>query len=36
MIGDEPLIKSKKGSDNDLKRILTENNVTPNIKFELE
>lgn len=36
MIKGEPLIKSKKGSDNDLKRILTENNVTPNIKFELE
>ncbi len=26
---------SKKGSDNDLKRIFKENNVTPNIKFEL-
>ena len=35
MIKDEPLIKSKKGSDNDLKRILKENKVTPNIKFEL-
>lgn len=35
MIKEEPLIKSKKGSDNDLKRILKENNVTPNIKFEL-
>ena len=35
MIKSEPLIKSKKGSDNDLIRILKENNVTPNIKFEL-
>jgi DNA-binding transcriptional LysR family regulator len=35
MIKEEPLIKSKKGSDNDLIRILKENNVTPNIKFEL-
>lgn len=35
MIKEEPLIKSKKGSDNDLKRILKENNITPNIKFEL-
>ncbi|RQW73850.1 LysR family transcriptional regulator [Lysinibacillus composti] len=35
MIKDEPLIKSKKGSDNDLKRILKENKITPNIKFEL-
>lgn len=35
MINEEPLIKSKKGSDNDLIRILKENNVTPNIKFEL-
>ncbi|MDR7079311.1 DNA-binding transcriptional LysR family regulator [Neobacillus niacini] len=35
MIKEEPLIKSKKGSDNDLKRILKENNVTPTIKFEL-
>ena len=35
MINEEPLIKSKKGSDNDLKRILKENNITPNIKFEL-
>ena len=34
-IKEEPLIKSKKGSDNDLIRILKENNVTPNIKFEL-
>ncbi|MFJ8234269.1 LysR family transcriptional regulator [Ureibacillus sp. NPDC094379] len=35
MIKDEPLIKSKKGSDNDLIRILKENKLTPNIKFEL-
>ncbi|MFJ5769636.1 LysR family transcriptional regulator [Psychrobacillus sp. NPDC093180] len=35
MIKEEPLIKSKKGSDNDLIRILKENNVTPPIKFEL-
>lgn len=35
MINEEPLIKSKKGSDNDLIRILKENNITPNIKFEL-
>ena len=35
MIKEEPLIKSKKGSDNDLIRILKENKVTPNIKFEL-
>ncbi|MBS4210467.1 LysR family transcriptional regulator [Bacillus sp. FJAT-50079] len=35
MIKEEPLIKSKKGSDNDLKRILTENNIVPNIKYEL-
>jgi DNA-binding transcriptional LysR family regulator len=35
MIKEEPIIKSKKGSDNDLIRILKENNVTPNIKFEL-
>ena len=34
-IQDEPLIKSKKGSDNDLIRILKEHNITPNIKFEL-
>jgi DNA-binding transcriptional LysR family regulator len=31
----EQLIMSKKGSDNDLRRILKENHVTPNIKFEL-
>ncbi len=31
----EPLIMSKKGSDNDLRRLLEENNITPNIKFEL-
>lgn len=31
----EQLIMWKKGSDNDLSRILKENNVTPNIKFEL-
>ncbi|WP_045516794.1 LysR family transcriptional regulator [Neobacillus niacini] len=35
IIKSEPLIKAKKGSDNDLNRILKENNVTPNIKFEL-
>ncbi|KKB34113.1 LysR family transcriptional regulator [Bacillus thermotolerans] len=35
MIKDEPLIKSKKGSDNDLARILKENKVTPNVRFEL-
>ena len=35
MIKDESLIKSKKGSDNDLIRIFKENNVKPNIKFEL-
>ena len=34
-IKDEMLIMSRKGSDNDLKRIFHENNVTPNIKFEL-
>ncbi|WP_097072687.1 LysR family transcriptional regulator [Ureibacillus xyleni] len=34
-IKDEPLIKPKKGSDNDLIRILKEHHVTPNIKFEL-
>ncbi|TXL65725.1 LysR family transcriptional regulator [Cerasibacillus terrae] len=32
----EPLIRAKQGSDNDLRRILKENNVTPNVKFELE
>lgn len=32
---EEMLIMSKKGSDNDLKRILHENKVTPHIKFEL-
>lgn len=32
----EPLIRAKKGSDNDLTRMLKENNVTPNVKFELE
>ena len=32
---EEMLIMSKKGSDNDLKRIFHENNVTPHIKFEL-
>ena len=31
----EPLIMSKKGSDNDLRRLLKENNIVPNIKFEL-
>ncbi|GEN32137.1 DNA-binding transcriptional LysR family regulator [Cerasibacillus quisquiliarum] len=35
-IAEEPLIRAKKGSDNDLKRILKENNVVPNVKFELE
>ena len=34
-IKEEPLIKSRKGSDNDLIRIFKENNVTPNIKYEL-
>ena len=34
-IKEEPLIKSKKGGDNDLIRILKEHNITPNIKFEL-
>ncbi|WP_399628949.1 LysR family transcriptional regulator [Sporosarcina sp. SG10008] len=34
-IKEEMLIMSKKGSDNDLKRIFQENNVTPHIKFEL-
>ncbi|MEK4711953.1 LysR family transcriptional regulator [Sporosarcina sp. FSL K6-5500] len=34
-IKEEMLIMSKKGSDNDLKRIFHENNVTPHIKFEL-
>lgn len=34
-IQEEQLIMSKKGSDNDLRRILAENNVTPKIKFEL-
>jgi DNA-binding transcriptional LysR family regulator len=34
-IKEEKLIMSKKGSDNDLRRILKENNVKPNIKFEL-
>ena len=32
---EECLITLKKGSDNDLRRQLKENNVTPNIKFEL-
>ena len=31
----EPLIKPKKGSDNDLNRMLKEHKVTPTIKFEL-
>lgn len=35
-IEQEPLIRAKKGSDNDLKRILAANDVTPNVKFELE
>ncbi|OIK12465.1 LysR family transcriptional regulator [Bacillus sp. MUM 116] len=35
MIKEEPLIKSKKGSDNDLIRILKGNNVSPHIKYEL-
>ncbi|WP_449443202.1 LysR family transcriptional regulator [Ureibacillus acetophenoni] len=34
-IKEEPFIKSKKGSDNDLIRVLKENHITPNIKFEL-
>ncbi|MEH7886341.1 LysR family transcriptional regulator [Bacillus sp. JJ1609] len=34
-IRNEAIIMSKKGSDNDLNRILKENRVTPNIKFEL-
>lgn len=34
-IKEEPLIKSKKGSDNDLIRIFKEHNITPNVKFEL-
>lgn len=34
-IQEEQLIMSKKGSDNDLRRILAENNVIPKIKFEL-
>lgn len=34
-IKEERLIKSKKGSDNDLKRILNENHITPISKFEL-
>lgn len=34
-IREEPIIKSKKGSDNDLIRILKENNVAPKVKFEL-
>src|SRR5699024_12624755 len=32
----EPQIQNKKGSENDLKRILPANDVTPNVKFELE
>lgn len=32
----EPLIRAKKGSDNDLKRMLKENNIVPKVKFELE
>ncbi|WP_416828837.1 LysR family transcriptional regulator [Ectobacillus polymachus] len=35
-IKEEQLIMPKKGSDNDLRRLLKENNVTPNIRFELE
>lgn len=34
-IKEEPLIMSKKGSDNDLRRLLKEHNIVPNIKFEL-
>lgn len=34
-IKEEPIIKSKKGSDNDLVRILKEHHVTPKIRFEL-
>lgn len=32
----ESLIRLKKGSDNDVKRILKENKITPKVKFELE
>ncbi|PID15317.1 LysR family transcriptional regulator [Sporosarcina sp. P34] len=35
MIKEEPLIKSRKGSDNDLIRILKEHHVAATIKFEL-
>lgn len=35
MIKEEQFIMPKKGSDNDLRRLLKENNVTPHIKFEL-
>lgn len=34
-IQEEPFIKSKKGSDNDLKRILETYSAVPNVKFEL-
>ena len=34
-IQEEMLIMTKKGSDNDLKRVFRENQVTPRIKFEL-
>ncbi|MFC5592011.1 LysR family transcriptional regulator [Sporosarcina soli] len=34
-IQDEMFIMTKKGSDNDLKRVFQENQVTPHIKFEL-
>ncbi|MCP8970481.1 LysR family transcriptional regulator [Ectobacillus ponti] len=34
-IQEEELIMSRKGSDNDLRRIFKENHVTPNVKFEL-
>lgn len=35
MLKEEQFIMPKKGSDNDLRRLLKENNVTPKIRFEL-
>ncbi|WP_025689152.1 LysR family transcriptional regulator [Paenibacillus zanthoxyli] len=35
-IKEEPFILPKKSCDNDVRRILKENHVSPNIKFELE
>lgn len=35
LIKEEPFIISKKGSDNDLRRIVKEHHIKPNIKFEL-